>query len=167
MLKQILIPVAALAITVTSASAFTGTGFLNNLNVDLADSQKTALETAHDIREEAREKAQQVLEDAGIDDAKMREIHDAMRDAREASYKAIETAVTNNDYAAFTTAVANTPLADTIDTEAEFAKFVEAHALREAGDHDGARAILEELGMPTPPGDEMGGPGGHHGGRGF
>jgi hypothetical protein len=38
-------------------------------------------------------------------------------------------------------------MAEAIDSETDFTKLVEAHELREAGDHDGARAIMEELGL--------------------
>lgn len=72
----------------------------------------------------------------------------AMRDALEAG-----------DYDAFVKATADLPKPDDAPaiTEAIFEKMVEAHKLRQAGDLDGARAIMEELGFPfkrsmTPPG---------------
>ncbi len=147
MLKQLIIPVAAFAVTVTSASAFMGTDLISKLDLNLTDEQTTALETAREIHETAHAEAEQVLKDAGIDETKMREIHDAMREAHKESFEAVKTAIENNDYAAFISAVADTPMADVIDTEADFAKLVEAHELREAGDHDGARAIMDELGF--------------------
>ncbi len=163
MLKQIFIPLAALAITATTASAFVGTDMLDKLNISLTDTEQSALEQAHEIRESAHAEAKQVLEDAGITDERMAEIHDAMRDARKAEHIAVKAAVEANDFAAFKTATANSPMAGKIDTEAEFAKLVEAHELREAGDHDGARVIMEELGLKGP---GMGGKGmgGHRGG---
>jgi Rad3-related DNA helicase len=135
-LKYVLIPVAALAITTTSASAFTGTNPFAKL--DLTDEQTAAFEEAHEIRENAREEAKQVLEAAGIDEATLQEMHDTMREARHEAFDTVKTAIENNDYAAFTAAVANTPMADTIDTEAEFAKLVEADNLRDAGDFEAA-----------------------------
>jgi hypothetical protein len=147
MLKQLIIPVAAFAVTATSASAFMGTDLISKLDLNLTDEQTTALEEAAAIREAAHEEAAQVLEDAGIDETKMREIHTAMREAHQESFAAVKTAIENNDYTAFTAAVADSPMAEAIDSETDFTKLVEAHELREAGDHDGARAIMEELGL--------------------
>ncbi len=163
MLKQIFIPLAALAITASTASAFVGTDMLDKLNITLTDTEQSALEQAHEIRETAHAEAKQVLEDAGITDERMAEIHDAMREAHKAEHEAVKAAVEANDFAAFKTATANSPMADKIDTEAEFAKLVEAHNLRKASDIDGARAIMEELGLKGP---GMGGKGmgGHRGG---
>ena len=163
MLKQIFIPLAALAITASTASAFVGTDMLDKLNITLTDTEQSALEQAHETRETAHAEAKQVLEDAGITDERMAEIHDAMREAHKAEHEAVKAAVEANDFAAFKTATANSPMADKIDTEAEFAKLVEAHNLRKASDIDGARAIMEELGLKGP---GMGGKGmgGHRGG---
>jgi cell division septum initiation protein DivIVA len=162
MLKQIFIPLAALAITATTASAFVGGDMLDKLNISLTDTEQSALEQAHEIRENARTEAKQVLEDAGITDERMEEIHDAMREARQAEHQAVKAAIEANDYAAFKTAVADSPMGTEIDTEAEFKKLVEAHTLREAGDMEAARAIMEELGLKGP---GMGGKG-MGGGRG-
>ncbi|MCA9366993.1 hypothetical protein KC887_01865 [Candidatus Kaiserbacteria bacterium] len=161
MLKQLLIPVAAFAITATSAAAFTGIDW-SSLNLDLSDSQVSALEQADQIRQTADKEARSVLEAAGIDDTKMHEIQDAMHAQRDAEHQAVEDAITNNDYAAFQAAVTDGPFADAIISEADFAKLVEAHQLREAGDFEGADAIMTELGIEKP----MGGPGGRHGGCG-
>jgi hypothetical protein len=163
MLKQIFIPLAALAITATTASAFVGTDMLDQLNITLTDTEQSALEQAHEIRETAHAEAKQVLEDAGITDERMAEIRDAMREAHKAEHEAVKAAVEANDFAAFKTATADSPMASEIDTEEEFKKLVEAHNLREAGDVDGARAIMEELGLKGP-GMGSKGMGGHRGG---
>ncbi|MFM2339519.1 MAG: hypothetical protein RLZZ360_155 [Candidatus Parcubacteria bacterium] len=162
MLKQIFIPLAALAITATTASAFVGTDMLNKLNIDLTDTEQSALEEAREIRETAHEEAEKVLEDAGITAERMKEIREAMREAHKAEHEVIKAAIEANDFAAFKTAAADTPMSTTIDTEAKFAKLIEAHTLREAGDHEAARTIMEELGLKGP---GMGGKGmGGHGG---
>ncbi len=163
MIKQILIPVAALAITATSVSAFSDTNLLSKLSINLTDTEKAALEEAREIRDTARKEADQVLEDAGITNERMEEIHDAMHEAREKEHEAIKAAIAANDFEAYKTAVANSPIADTIDTEAKFAKLVEAHKLIESGDKDGAHAIMDELGMKAPKAGghgQMGGRGG-------
>ncbi len=163
MLKQIFIPLAALAITASTASAFVGTDMLDKLNISLTDTEQAALEQAHDIEEAAHQEAKQVLEDAGITDARMSEIHDAMREAHKAEHEAVKAAIEANDFTAFKTAVADSAMADEINTEEEFAKLVEAHNLRKAGDEDSARAIMDELGLKGP---GLGGKGmdGHRGG---
>lgn len=156
MLKQILVPVAALAITATSVSAF-NSDMLSKLDIDLTDAQVSALEEAQEIREDAMAEAKLVLEDAGLDEEAMREIHVAMREAHDESREAIQTAIKNNDYTAFTTLIADSPFSEAITSEADFAQLVEAHTLMEAGDHDAAKEIMDELGI-----EHMGGRG-HHG----
>ncbi len=156
-----MIPLAALAITVTSASAFTGTDWISKLDLDLTDSEKAALEDAATIRQEAEEEAKAVLEAAGLDETDMQSIHEAMHEAREAEHADMKEAIEANDYDAFLAAVADTPMADKIDSEEAFAKFVEAHELREAGKTDEAEEIMTELGFEKPEGRGMFG-----GGRG-
>lgn len=63
---------------------------------------------------------------------------------RNAHMEATRVALENNDFTAFAEAVAGTPMETKVDA-ATFAKMVEAFNLREAGDHDGARAIMEAL----------------------
>ena len=72
--------------------------------------------------------------------------------------EATRVAIENNDYQAWATAVSGTPMAEKVDATT-FSKLVEAHNLRESGDHEGARAIMEELGLKGPHGP-------HHGQRG-
>lgn len=161
MLKQIMVPVAAFAITVTGASAFSGNGWLKNL--DLTDAQVSALEQVKEIHTSAHDKAEQVLTDAGIDKEKMREIHGAMREGRMEHHEAVETAIENNDYNAFVTAIADTPLADKITSQADFEKMIEAHTLKESGDRVGAQTIFKELGLEGMNGNH----GGSHKGGGW
>lgn len=141
-----MIPAAAFAVTVTGASAFGGNWYLND-ELDLSDSQIAAFEEAQEIREAAREDAKGVLEDAGIDEETMQELHQKMRtirdDAREVTHAALE----GGDYEAFVEAIAGSPLADVITSEADFEKFVEAHELRQDGDFESAQEIMDELGV--------------------
>ena len=155
MFRKLLVPVTAFLFTVTGASAFTGGAWLSDLSADdlgVTEAQKTALEEAFTLRQDVRVKAQDVIDDAGITTEQMREVHEAVRDARQGHREAVREAVENNDYTAFLTAIAETPIADTIDTEAEFEKFVEAHELMEEGDREGAREIMDELGIERGPG---------------
>jgi hypothetical protein len=163
MMKQILIPVAAFALTVSAASAFTGSELLKDLDLGLTDTQESALEEAFKIREEAEAEARGVLTAAGIDDETLRDVHLALRKAQRSQHEAMRAAVESNDYAAYVAAVEGMPMAQVIDTEAEFADLVEAHELREDGKFEEARAILDKLDLPRG-GSMMGGMGNMKGG---
>jgi len=56
MIKQLIIPVAAFAVTATAVSAF-NTDFLESIDVDLTDDQISALVESREIIEEAQTKA--------------------------------------------------------------------------------------------------------------
>lgn len=162
MIKQLIIPAAAFLVTATAVSAY-NPDWLENLDIDLTDDQVSALEEAHEIRQAADEEARQVLMAAGLDDNAMREIRSAMRTERAAHHQAVEAALEAGDYDAFKVAVADSPIADVINSEADFEKFKEAHDLREAGEAEAAAAIMSELGLE---GREGGMKGGHRGERG-
>lgn len=147
MMKNILIPVAAFAVTVTGASAFTGGDWAEKLDIDLTDAQLSALEQAKEVREESREEAKQILEDAGLDEETMQSIREAMHEAREENRAEVKAAIEAGDYEAFKTAIEDSPLAEKITSEADFEKFAEAHELMEAGDREAAKEIMDELGI--------------------
>lgn len=86
----------------------------------------------------------------------------AHHEEREQEREKIRTAVESGDYAAFQAAAVNSPLEGKIDSQAKFDKLVEAKKLRESGDHEGAKAIMDELGI-KPPRGHMGGEGMHEG----
>ena len=102
-----------------------------------------------------------MLEEAGIDEDMIREAREQHREQMREHKAAVRDAVESNDYEAFVEAVEGTPMADVIDSEDDFTKLVEAHSLREAGDYEGAKTIMEELGFDK--GDR--GPGGFGKGR--
>ena len=163
MLKQIMIPMAALAVTVTSASAFTGSDWLSKADIDLTDAQVSALEEARQIKDTAQDSARTILEEAGIDAEKMKEIRDAMHEVRQVEHEAMQTAIENNDYVAFVTAISDSPLSEKITSQADFEKFVEAHTLLKNGDKDAAEVIFTELGIEKLSGDRGHGEGGKKG----
>lgn len=131
------------------------------------------------------EKPREILEAAGITKDDMRAAHEARMQERlaqavadgrltqeeaderlakhaerKATREAAHTAIENNDYSAWAAAVAGTPRADKVDATT-FSKLVEAHNLREAGDHEAARAIMQELGFEKPHGKRGHGPRNH------
>lgn len=79
------------------------------------------------------------------------ELTEAQKAEMKQKHEAIEVAITSANYSAFVSATAGGPLEGKI-TEAQFPKFVEAHKLMKAGDKDGAKAIMKELGIKAPRG---------------
>jgi uncharacterized protein YgbK (DUF1537 family) len=143
--KALLIPVAAFAVTVTGASAFNSEVLER---AGLNDTQISAFEEAHELRIEGdREAAREVIVDAGIDQDTLESVREAMKEHRQETRTAISEAVEDEDYDAFQEAIEGTPLADLITSEDDFELFVEAHELREAGDKEAAKEIMEDLGF--------------------
>ncbi len=153
MIQQIMIPVAAFAITAAGVSAFSG-DLLEKLDIDLTSEQVSALEEAHELRlEDAdRDEVHAVLEDAGIDRETMQNVREAVHEYREEMRENVHAALEDGDYDAFLEAIEGTPLEDVIDTENEFEQFMDAFDLRQSGDHEGAREIMDELGLERPQG---------------
>jgi len=143
--KALLIPIAAFAVTVTGASAF-NSSVLENAGLDTQ--QIAAFEQAHELRKDGdKDAARDVLVEAGVDMDTMKEVHEAMKGHREEMKEAVKVALQDGDYDAFLEAVEGSPVADIVDSPEEFALFTEAHDLREAGDREAAREIMEELGF--------------------
>ena len=169
MINQIMIPLAAFAITATGVSAFNG-DMLDKIDVDLSDSQVSALEVAYEMRTDGadRDEVKTYLEENGVTEDIMKEIKDATHEVRDAQREVVKSALDNNDYDAFIAAIADSPLADAITSEADFETFKAAHELRASGDHEGAQELMSELGVEKPAGhDGRGGEmGGGHGPRG-
>ena len=147
MLKQLFIPVALFALSATGASAYSGTSMVESLDLGLSQTQVSALQEAREVRSTSRVEAKKILQDAGITKTKMKEIRKAVRTEVKAHFSAVKTAVTNNDYNAFKTAVAGTKMAEKVASEADFAKLVQAQALFKSGDKEGAKKLMNELGF--------------------
>jgi hypothetical protein len=106
-----------------------------------------------------------MLKEAGLDREMMREMTSAGKKERKEHRTAVHVALEANDYAAF---VAGAPdfLVDAVNSAADFSLFVEAAELKEAGDREGARVIVDELGIEQPEGGKHSGNRGSKGGRG-
>lgn len=140
--KSLLIAIAAFAVTATGVQAYGGMKVLEKAG--LSEEQISAFETAHELRKSGDiEGARNALLEAGVDETTLQAVHEASKEMRDAMHQALE----DGDYEAFKAAVAGTPLAETIDTEADFEKFVEAHELKEEGKWEEAKVILDELGV--------------------
>jgi len=105
--------------------------------------QQTAIKKSFDIRQAAEVEAEKVLEDAGLT---KEDIHEAMRDHHEEMREKMDAALEAGDYEAYSELVAGSRMADKV-TEEIFDKLVEAHDLRQDGDMEGAREIMNELGF--------------------
>lgn len=125
--------------------------------LDAAGITRSDLQAA--VREGAKERLSQAVTNGKLTQAEA-DARLADMATRDAKHEAIEIALKNNDYAAWAAASVGTPMADKI-TEANFAKFVQAHTLMEQGNRDGARAIMDDLGIEPPKGMNRG-----HGDRG-
>lgn len=112
------------------------------------DAQKTAIEKAFQIRKDADDQAASVLSAAGVNEQKL---HEAMRGQHDALHAKLDAAIDANDFAAYQTLVAGTPMADKVTAET-FAKLVEIRKLEKAGDKAGAQALRKELGFGMGPG---------------
>lgn len=149
---SLLIPVAAFAVTATSVSAFNPDVLQE---AGLSDEQITAFAEARELKQDGdRDGARDVLIEAGIDQETMESVREAVREHRTERREAVGEAIDNNDFTAFQTAIEGSPLADIVTTEADFELFAEARALKEAGDREAAREILDELGIEKKPGKQ-------------
>ena len=101
---------------------------------------------AHQLMQDGKhEEAKQLLRDAGL--PMMGHGKDGTRDGMDPEARdAIKEALDNSDYEAFKELKADKPMSNKI-TEKNFDKLIESHNLREAGGHEGARVIMEELGL--------------------
>ncbi len=148
-------PLLALGLAAAPAFAHDAAG----TRPELTDEQRGVLEQVRELHKQGkRDEARALLESAGLParplmikfrahpgDEKMREHHEAVQEA-----------IKNGDFAAFQELTKDAPFADKID-ETMFAKMVEASKLHETGDHEGAKAVLDEAGLkPFHPHQKMG-----------
>jgi hypothetical protein len=146
MTKQTMVPALLLGLTLVGAGSVAFADFTPGqipaaVLSDFTPAQQAAITQAHDIRAKADVEARAVLTAAGVTEAQM---HSAMDSYRDTERKAIDTALTNNDYAAFTAAIANSPEASSMTPDI-FAKLVKIHSLEVSGDKAGAMALRKEL----------------------
>lgn len=141
--KSLLIALAAFAVTATGVQAYdVSNKYLNQAGIT-AD-QVQALSQARDLRRKGeKDKARDLLVEAGVTEDTI----NALRKASKSAKSDIENAVQKNDFTAFRQAVLGTPLYDIVNTEADFALFREAHALRAEGKHQEARDVMKDLGL--------------------
>jgi hypothetical protein len=143
--KPFLIAIAAFAVTATGVQAFGNTKMLERAG--LSEKQISAFEIAREMREAGDlDGARDALVEAGVDEEVLQSVHQIALASREAMHQALE----EKDYEAFKAAVAGTPLAEDIKTEADFNKFAEAHQLKINGKWNEAKVILDELGIEPP-----------------
>jgi len=152
--SRLVIPAMTLALAaVVGLGTVAGAAGFGSFN--LTDDQREVLQEARELhREGDRDGALNLIENSNLPDELLEKLE--QKRERKEGFKAVREAVENEDYNAFISAVEGHPLADIIDTVSEFEDFVEAHQLRASGDKEGAREILDELGVKL-----RGGHGGH------
>jgi protein-disulfide isomerase-like protein with CxxC motif len=156
--KSLLVAIAALALTATSAQAFSSNALVT---AGLTEEQQAAFAVARELREEGDVTgARDILVEAGIDAKTLDKVRSAMHKERDSRRAAVKAALEADDFTAFTVAISGTPLAEVITSEEDFQSFRQAHELRESGDKAGAKEIFTELGLPS--GKNMSGRHGHH-----
>lgn len=157
---NILIPLAAFAVSMTGAVTLSPDLMRQ---AGLNEQQIAAFEEARELKESGDfEKARDVLVSANIDEDVMEQLREAMKERRQDYNIAIKAAIEAKDYESFKAAVKDSPLGEIIDSEAEFERFIQAHALIESGDRDGAKEIFDELGLERGHGPFKGGMGQGH-----
>jgi len=121
-------------------SAYSGSG----VKPELTDEQKTVLDQMHDLRIDGKfDEVNALREQSGFPQmGRGRGQSAEMQTHREA----VQTALENNDYQAFLIAIDGTQREEGMTPEI-FAKTREAYILRKAGDFEGARVIMDELGI--------------------
>ena len=139
---------ATMATLGIAAVLFAGISSAQAAKREYTQAQRDAIAQARDLRAAGDiAGAKKVLGDANV----VRATHVKHRvptEEQRAMFQAVKTAVETEDYAAFQ-ASAGTYLTTRVDTEADFAKLVEANQLRKAGDREGAVEIMKELGFKS------------------
>lgn len=139
-LKITLPALAFLLLSVGTAYAASDQGFQRFTN--LSDTQRDVLEESRELRQDGDwEAARELVENAGIDIPRFRR-GPASEEMME-KHEAVRLAIENDDYDSFLELTEDSPMQVEI-SEDDFNKIVEAHALRVAGDYDGARKIMED-----------------------
>ena len=109
----------------------------------LSQEQRKTLKKVHQLHSEGRyTEATSLITSAGII---LPEIKDP--EQHKERKRQFDIMIDSSDYEAFEQTVANTPMADIIDTQEKFDALVESHQLREAGRHDEAREVLRDAGI--------------------
>jgi len=142
--KSLLIAIAAFAVTTSGVFAYSGNSILERAN--LSAEQKTAITRARELKESGKlDAARDSLVEAGIDEEVLKKLHEAKHQVE----REMQAALVAGDYAAFTLAIAETPLADIITSEADFEQFRAAQELKDNGDFIVAKELFDELGVES------------------
>ena len=138
--KSFLIAIAAFAVTATGVHAYGGNKMLQRAG--LSKDQVNAVEQAQALRAAGDvTAARDTLATAGITEDTLRSLHTTAEQTRSAAHEALAA----GDYETFKAAVADSPLADLITTEADFDQFRAAHEFRHASDRQKVRVGQRDL----------------------
>jgi len=137
-----LIALGVLSILIASGSVAASTNNRQSRK-DLTDEQKQAIEEIWALRDEGKtDEAKALAESVGLPMVGPRGMGGEMSVHREE----VDTALQNADYQAFVEATKDAPFADNVN-EDFFAKMTQIYNLKKAGDFEGARVIMDEIGI--------------------
>lgn len=123
--KSLLIAIAAFAVATTGIYGYTSPKVY--ARAGLTEEQVEALEEAQELRQAGDyTKARNRLAKAGITAEDLQALYQAAHSAKAAIFASLEA----GDYEAFKAAIADSPLADIVTSEADFVQFKEAHELK-------------------------------------
>jgi len=139
--KRLIVPALALL----GVTAFTGsTAYAmnqNRRNPILTETQQSILEEVRELRREGNyDEANELIDENGLYVQKGNNM-------KLYKQKRFEEFIDSEDYDSFIGLTKETRMGEAIDTEDKFETLIEAHKLRESGDHEGARALMENAGL--------------------
>ena len=139
--KLFIIPALALLGVTALAGYTTYAEEIERRMPNLTEEQRTILE---DIRE-----SRMSGEEGSLTEEQKELLQELRKHKRDHKAK-IHSIIEADDYEAFAEAVEGTPMAGIIDSEEKFNILVQAHSLREEGNHEEARELMSELGLKRP-----------------
>lgn len=135
-----------MALTTTSVSAHYNEDILKEAG--LSNDQIEAFQEAHELKQAGEwQAARDTLLEAGIDEEVLRSLRAAKREVRAEHREELKVILEDEDYDAFLAYAADKPIGDIVTSESDFELLVEAHVLRQNGDREEARQILDDLGF--------------------
>jgi len=138
---NILIAVAIFGLSVVGGGA--SLKAFSNSRVNLSDEQKEVLEEIRELRKQGDiEGAKKLAEENGLPEVGRK----FKGKFNKGKVEDVRNAIESNNYSAFITAIAGNPEKEKITREV-FSKIVEAHNLKIKGDDEGARTIMNEIGI--------------------
>lgn len=115
------------------------------MHKDISEEEFLKMQKMHTLKKEGKfEEAEALRKELGLPERDGRGGMGKMKSSQER--QAIYNAMESGDFNAWKEAMGDRPMAQTM-TEENFQKLRQAHEMKKNGNHEGARALMEELGM--------------------